>query len=78
MGTVSVDQTAVESRQRRLQKLGLFDLVAPDHILSDRTKALRQAVDLVYSKEANCLSRLIGGDMHRGNLNASENWLAFA
>jgi hypothetical protein len=73
-----VDQTAVESRQRRLQKLGLFDLVAPDHILSDRTKALRQAIDLVYSKEGNCLSCLIAGFMHRGNLNASENWLAFA
>jgi SulP family sulfate permease len=43
---------ASEKIQRRLQKLGLFDLVTPDHILSDRTEALRQAVDLVYSKEA--------------------------
>jgi len=43
---------ASEKIQRRLQKLGLFDLVTPEHILSDRTEALRQAVDLVYSKEA--------------------------
>jgi len=42
---------ASEKIQRRLQKLGLFDLVTPEHILSDRTEALRQAVDLVYSKE---------------------------
>ena len=43
---------ASEKIQGRLKKLGLFDLVTPDHILSDRTEALRQAVDLVYSKEA--------------------------
>jgi SulP family sulfate permease len=43
---------ASEKIQHRLQKLGLFDLVNPEHILSDRTEALRQAVDLVYSKEA--------------------------
>lgn len=43
---------ASEKIQHRLQKLGLFDLVNPAHILSDRTEALRQAVDLVYSKEA--------------------------
>lgn len=42
---------ASEKIQGRLQKLGLFDLVNPAHILSDRTEALRQAVDLVYSKE---------------------------
>jgi len=42
---------ASEKIQRRLQKLGLFDLVNPEHILRDRTEALRQAVDLVYSKE---------------------------
>jgi SulP family sulfate permease len=42
---------ASEKIQRRLQKLGLFDLVNPEHILSDRTEALRQAVDLVYGKE---------------------------
>jgi SulP family sulfate permease len=42
---------ASEKIQHRLQKLGLFDLVTREHILSDRTEALRQAVDLVYSKE---------------------------
>jgi len=42
---------ASEKIQGRLKKLGLFDLVNPAHILSDRTEALRQAVDLVYSKE---------------------------
>ncbi|MBD2002150.1 SulP family inorganic anion transporter [Trichocoleus sp. FACHB-40] len=42
---------ASEKIQRRLEKLGLFDLVNPEHILSDRTEALRQAVDLVYGKE---------------------------
>jgi SulP family sulfate permease len=42
---------ASEKIQGRLQKLGLFDLVNPEHILSDRTEALRQAVDLVYGKE---------------------------
>jgi SulP family sulfate permease len=42
---------ASEKIQGRLKKLGLFDLVTPAHILSDRTEALRQAVDLVYSKE---------------------------
>ena len=42
---------ASEKIQSRLKKLGLFDLVNPAHILSDRTEALRQAVDLVYSKE---------------------------
>ncbi|WP_456057561.1 bicarbonate transporter BicA [Aerosakkonema funiforme] len=43
---------ASEKIQRRLQKLGLFDLITSEHILSDRTVALRQAVDLVYNKEA--------------------------
>lgn len=42
---------ASEKIQRRLQKLGLFDLVTPEHILNDRTEALRQAVDRVYGKE---------------------------
>nr|WP_242040757.1 STAS domain-containing protein [Coleofasciculus sp. FACHB-1120] len=42
---------ASEKIQNRLQKLGLFDLVTPDHILSDRTEALRQVVALVYSTE---------------------------
>ncbi|MFB2918168.1 MULTISPECIES: SulP family inorganic anion transporter [Aerosakkonema] len=43
---------ASEKIQRRLQRLGLFDLITSEHILSDRTVALRQAVDLVYNKEA--------------------------
>ena len=42
---------ASDKIQRRLQKLGLFELVNPEHILSDRTAALHQDVDLVYSKE---------------------------
>jgi sulfate permease, SulP family len=37
--------------QSRLEKLGIFSLIKPDHVLTDRTAALRQAVDLVYSKE---------------------------
>jgi hypothetical protein len=36
--------------QQRLQKLGLLDLIAPEHILSDRTAALRQAVAVVGNK----------------------------
>ncbi len=35
--------------QRRLESLGLFDLVHRDHILSNRTEALAQAVEQVYS-----------------------------
>lgn len=42
---------ASEKIQKRLQRLGLFDLITPEHILRDRTVALRQAVDLVYSKD---------------------------
>lgn len=38
--------------QRRLQKLGLFDLIHPEHILDDRTEALQQAVDHLYLKGA--------------------------
>jgi SulP family sulfate permease len=34
----------------RLQKLGLFELIHPEHVLEDRTEALRQAVDKVYAK----------------------------
>ncbi|MGB3203932.1 MAG: STAS domain-containing protein, partial [Crinalium sp.] len=41
---------ASDKIQHRLQKLGLFDLITAEHILSDRTVALRQAVDLAYSK----------------------------
>ncbi len=36
--------------ESRLEKLGIFSLIKPDHVISDRTAALRQAVDLVYSK----------------------------
>ena len=42
---------ASEKIQQRLQKLGLLDLIAPEHFLSDRTAALQQAVAVVYSKE---------------------------
>lgn len=34
--------------QRRLQKLRLFDLIQPEHVMSDRTVALQKAVDHVY------------------------------
>lgn len=37
--------------QRRLQKLGLFDLIHPEQILDDRTLALQQAVDQVMLKD---------------------------
>ncbi len=33
--------------QQRLQKLGLFDLIQPTHVLADRTEALRQALGQV-------------------------------
>jgi sulfate permease, SulP family len=33
--------------QHRLQKLGLFDLIQPAHVLADRTEALRQALKQV-------------------------------
>ncbi|MEG4037392.1 SulP family inorganic anion transporter [Microcoleus sp. w1-18aA5] len=36
--------------QQRLQKLGLLDLIAPEHFLNDRTAALRQAVAVVDNK----------------------------
>lgn len=39
---------ASEKIQRRLEKLGLFDLIHPEHVMSDRTSALQQAVHLVY------------------------------
>ncbi|HAT14160.1 MAG TPA: sodium-independent anion transporter, partial [Microcoleaceae bacterium UBA11344] len=38
---------ASEKIQQRLQKLGLLDLIAPEHFLSDRTAALQQAVAVV-------------------------------
>ncbi|MBW4466085.1 MAG: SulP family inorganic anion transporter [Pegethrix bostrychoides GSE-TBD4-15B] len=37
--------------QRRLQKLGLFELLPAEHVLDDRTIALQQAVDHLYEKE---------------------------
>ncbi|NJR52604.1 MAG: SulP family inorganic anion transporter [Leptolyngbyaceae cyanobacterium CSU_1_3] len=43
---------ASEKIHRRLQKLGLFDLIHPDHVLNDRTVALQQAVEQVFAKEA--------------------------
>ncbi|NJR63637.1 MAG: SulP family inorganic anion transporter, partial [Cyanobacteria bacterium CRU_2_1] len=42
---------ASEKIQRRLQKLGLFDLIHPEHVIHDRTAALRQAIDQLHSKE---------------------------
>ncbi|MEB3309565.1 MAG: SulP family inorganic anion transporter [Snowella sp.] len=42
---------ASEKVQKRLHKLGLFDLITPEHIMGDRTEALRHAVDLVNSKQ---------------------------
>jgi SulP family sulfate permease len=38
--------------QHRLQKLGLFDLIHPEHVLSDRTTALQNAVDQLQFKGA--------------------------
>jgi SulP family sulfate permease len=40
-----------EKIQRRFHKLGLFDLIQPEHVISDRTTALQQAVDRVATKE---------------------------
>jgi sulfate permease, SulP family len=42
---------ASEKIQRRLQKLGLFDLIHPQHVMSDRTAALQQAVNQVHRKQ---------------------------
>ncbi len=36
--------------QNRLSRLGLFELITQEHVLTNRTDALRQAVDYVYSK----------------------------
>jgi SulP family sulfate permease len=38
--------------QNRLERLGLFELIKPEHILDNRTEALRQAVDQVYARSA--------------------------
>jgi sulfate permease, SulP family len=40
---------ASEKIQKRLRKLGLFNLIQPEHVLSDRTEALHQAVDYVHT-----------------------------
>ncbi|MCS6813891.1 MAG: SulP family inorganic anion transporter [Cyanobacteria bacterium] len=37
--------------QNRLSRLGLFDLITQEHVLENRTEALRQAVDYVCSKQ---------------------------
>lgn len=37
--------------QNRLSRLGLFDLIMQEHVLEDRTEALRQAVDHACSKQ---------------------------
>jgi SulP family sulfate permease len=36
--------------QSRLERLGLFNLITPEHILDNRIEALQQAVDTVYTK----------------------------
>jgi hypothetical protein len=41
---------ASEKIQTRLQKLGLFAFTTTEHILTDRTEALRHAVNLVNKK----------------------------
>ncbi|MGI0484144.1 SulP family inorganic anion transporter [Pantanalinema rosaneae CENA516] len=38
--------------QSRLERLGLFDLITAEHMMDDRTDALRHAVDHVYDKTA--------------------------
>jgi SulP family sulfate permease len=37
--------------QSRLERLGLFDLIKPEHVLSNRTEALRHAIDDVSYSE---------------------------
>ncbi|MBE9029221.1 SulP family inorganic anion transporter [filamentous cyanobacterium LEGE 11480] len=43
---------ASESVQKRLHKLGLYDLIHAEHILDDRTDALQQAVDHALAQGA--------------------------
>jgi len=38
--------------QRRLEKLGLFDLIHPDQVLEDRTEALQKAVEKTHDKKS--------------------------
>jgi SulP family sulfate permease len=42
---------ASEKIKARLHKLGLFEFITEEHIMSDRTEALRHAVDLVNNKQ---------------------------
>jgi len=41
---------ASDKIQRRLHRLGLFDLITQEHVLSDRTEALKMAVSQVYTQ----------------------------
>jgi SulP family sulfate permease len=41
---------ASEKIKQRLERLGLFNLIIPEHILTDRSSALRQAVTVVSAK----------------------------
>ncbi|NJK61534.1 MAG: SulP family inorganic anion transporter [Synechococcaceae cyanobacterium SM2_3_1] len=43
---------ASEKIQHRLEKLGLFELIHPDHVLQDRTEALHQALSHVQINAA--------------------------
>jgi SulP family sulfate permease len=38
--------------QNRLERLGLFEIITPEHILDSRTEALRRAVDQVSPNQA--------------------------
>ncbi|PZV27455.1 MAG: sodium-independent anion transporter [Snowella sp.] len=42
---------ASEKIKARLHKLGLFEFITEEHIMGDRTEALRHAVDLVNNKQ---------------------------
>ncbi|MCJ8282588.1 MAG: STAS domain-containing protein, partial [Rivularia sp. ALOHA_DT_140] len=41
---------AVGKIKQRLQKLGILDILPANHIVMDRVEALRQSVNLIYSK----------------------------
>jgi SulP family sulfate permease len=43
---------ASERVQRRLEKLGLFELIYPEHVIDDRTTALQHAIDRVCLNDA--------------------------
>ncbi|MEM9926472.1 MAG: SulP family inorganic anion transporter [Cyanobacteria bacterium P01_D01_bin.50] len=40
---------ATGKTKQRLQKLGILNMIPPNHVLMDRVEALRQAVNLIYS-----------------------------